>query len=220
VRVRKFGHSCLLVEEGEDALLFDPGRREFLDERATPEGFAGVSVIVITHWHADHADPELIGRIVRRNAAAVVAPPGAGEELARAGVAGVIPAEGSVSRGGFTLEFVAAPHAPLLGGATPPTHVACVVNGGLLNPGDSFDRLLDRFRGVPAVALPVTAPWMTDLDAAAFVERLRPARLIPVHDGYVKDFFRARRNESLRAYFGRSDIDFDDLTDPSASVEL
>ncbi len=110
-------------------------------------------------------------------------------------------------------------HAPLLGGAMP-AHVACLVNGRLLNPGDSFDGALDRFRGVAALALPVTAPWMTDLDAAAFVERVAPARVIPVHDGYVKDFFRSRRNDAFRAYFTRSRIGFDEVADPSAGLEV
>ena len=73
MRLRKYGHSCLLLEERNESLLFDPGQADFLAKNATPDTFASVSLIVVTHWHPDHADPDLIRRIVERSGAKVLA---------------------------------------------------------------------------------------------------------------------------------------------------
>ena len=219
MRVRKYGHSCLLVEERGETLLFDPGRREFLDERATPDAFAGVSLVVVTHWHPDHADPELIGRIVRRSGAKVLAPAEGDGELRAAGVEPVIPADGKLAVGAFELELSGATHEPVLGSPVP-RNVACLVNGRLLNTGDSFDTALDRYRGVEALALPIAAPWLKELEAAAFAERLAPRRVLPVHDGYLKDFFRTRRYDTYRQYLARQGIGFEAGAGAETAVEL
>src|SRR5690349_22857139 len=126
MRVRKFGHSCLMVEERGESLLFDPGRREFLDPSATPDTFAGVSTIVVTHWHPDHADPDLIRRIADRSGARVFATADGGRERGTAGVRATVPVSGTTSVGAFTLRTMIVPHASLLAGP-PPDDLACVV---------------------------------------------------------------------------------------------
>jgi L-ascorbate metabolism protein UlaG (beta-lactamase superfamily) len=219
MRVRKFGHACLLVEERGEALLFDPGRPEFLDPSASPDAFAGVSVIVVTHWHPDHADPDLIRRVVERSGAGVLATRDGQRELWAAGVEATVPEQGISSIGGFTLRTLVVPHAALLG-APAPDNLACLVNDRLLHIGDSFDVRLAEFRGVEALALPVTAPWMRELDAAAFAERLTPRRVLPVHDGYVKEFFRKRRYEAFQGYLEKKQIGFEGSVGAEGAVEL
>ena len=218
MRVRKFGHSCLMVEERGESLLFDPGRHEFLDPAATPDAFAGVSAIVVTHWHPDHADPELIRRIVDRSGARVFTTEDGERELGAAGVSATVPAPGTTSVGAFTLRTMIVPHAALLAGP-PPANLACVVNDRLLHSCDSFDPRLAEYRGVEALALVVTAPWMTDLDAAAFVDRVAPRRVVPVHDGYLKDFFRQWRHQTLRGYLEKKQIGFEPV-DANGAAEL
>ena len=74
-------------------------------------------------------------------------------------------------------------------------------------------------RGVEALALVVTAPWMTGLDAAAFVDRVAPRRVVPVHDGYLKDFFRQWRHQTLRGYLEKKQIGFE-AVDANGAAEL
>jgi L-ascorbate metabolism protein UlaG (beta-lactamase superfamily) len=219
MKLRKYGHSCLLIEDRGETLLFDPGRREFLDERATPDAFAAVTLIVITHWHPDHADPELVGRIVRRSGAKVLAPAEGDAELRAAGVEPTVPSEGKLSVGAFDLELAGAAHEPILG-ASVPRNVACLVNGRLLNTGDSFHPLLTRYRGVEALALPISAPWLKELDAAGFAERLAPRRVVPVHDGYLRDFFRTRRYDTYAQYLEKRCIGFEAKVGPDTALEL
>ena len=52
MRLTKFGHSCLLVEEQGARMLLDPG--------TLSDGFEelqGLTAILYTHQHADHLDP-------------------------------------------------------------------------------------------------------------------------------------------------------------------
>jgi L-ascorbate metabolism protein UlaG (beta-lactamase superfamily) len=219
MKIRKYGHSCLLVEERGETLLFDPGRREFLDDRATPDAFAAVTLVVVTHWHPDHADPELIGRIVRRSGAKVLTPAEGESELRAAGVEPTVPSDGPLTVGAFDLELSGAVHEPVLGSPVP-RNIACLVNGRLLNTGDSFDSALDRYRGVEALALPIAAPWLKELEAAAFAERLAPRRVLPVHDGYLRDFFRTRRYETYGQYLKQSSIGFEAGVGPDVALDL
>jgi L-ascorbate metabolism protein UlaG (beta-lactamase superfamily) len=219
MRLRKYGHSCLLLEERGESLLFDPGMVDFLDSQATPDRFASVALVVVTHWHPDHADPELIRRIVERSGAKVLANADTRKALQDVGIEAAVPAEGHYSSGAFTLRVVRAPHAPLLG-AEPPENTAYLVNDRLLNPGDSFDSRLAELRDVPLLALPITAPWLKELEAAAFAEKVAPRRIIPVHDGYVKDFFRTRRYQTLRQYFEKRKIGFETVNGPDAAIEI
>jgi L-ascorbate metabolism protein UlaG (beta-lactamase superfamily) len=182
MRLRKFGHSCILLEERNESLLFDPGQVDFLDQTATPDTFASVSLIVVTHWHPDHADPDLIRRIVERSGAKVLANADGQRELRSAGVEATVPEDGLRSFGAFKLHVVRSLHAPILG-SVPPENTAYLVNDRLLNPGDSFDGRLAEFKGVPVLALPVSAPWTTELDVAGFAERVGPRKVVPVHDG-------------------------------------
>ena len=62
-----FGHSCLLAnfkgESGEDTtVLFDPGNFSH-----GFEGITGLSAILITHQHPDHADTERLPALVDAN---------------------------------------------------------------------------------------------------------------------------------------------------------
>ena len=219
MRLRKFGHSCLLLEERSESLLFDPGQSDFLDQNATPDTFASVSLIVVTHWHPDHADPDLIRRIVERSGAKVLANADGQKELRSAGVEANVAQDGVRSYGAFKLQVVRSPHAPLLG-SIPPENTAYLVNDRLLNPGDSFDGRLADFKGVPVLALPVTAPWTTELDVAGFADRVGPQRVVPIHDGYVREFFRKRRYLAYGQYFENRKIRFEGEAGSGAAIEV
>jgi L-ascorbate metabolism protein UlaG (beta-lactamase superfamily) len=219
MRLRKYGHSCLLLEERGESLLFDPGMVEFLDARATPDSFASISTVVVTHWHPDHADPDLIRQIVDRSGAKVLANADGVKALREKGVSAEVPKDGPISSGAFTLRIIKAPHAPLLG-AEPPENTAYLVNDRLLNPGDSFDSRMADLKDVPLLALPITAPWLTELEAAKFAERVAPRRVVPVHDGYVQRFFRTRRYQTFKQYFEKRKIGFELAEGPDAAVEV
>ncbi|MDX6712820.1 MAG: hypothetical protein QOH96_3836 [Blastocatellia bacterium] len=220
MRISKYIHSCLLIEKGEDKILFDPGRFSFIEGLVKPEQFEHLSAIVLTHQHPDHIDDEALAKILANNASAVVlANTEIRTRLAQKGIATEVFETGSRALGSFTLAAFDAPHAPLLN-ATPPQNTAYLVDNSFLHPGDSFADSLDAVKNTIVLALPVMAPWNTELEVAAFAGRIRPRRVIPIHDGYAKDFFRRMRYENFENYFSKQGIEFLRLDTPGASVEV
>ena len=208
MRVAKFIHSCLQIEKNGTRILFDPGKFSFVDGTLRPEQFEGLSAIVLTHYHPDHVDEAILERIVATNPGAVL--------LANSEICGKLREfglecetfeSGTRTVRGIRLEALDAPHAVILGNI-PPRNIAYVVDGTLLHPGDSFDASLDAFKNIPVLALPIMAPWCTEPAAAAFAERLRPKQIIPIHDGYVKDFFLEARHQNYQRYFEGKGIKF------------
>jgi L-ascorbate metabolism protein UlaG (beta-lactamase superfamily) len=220
MRVAKFIHSCLLVENGDDRLLFDPGTFTFAGSSVPVETFDRISAVVITHRHADHVDAAAVKRIVERNRAAPVLANSDVQALLRdSGIAVEVFEDGERRVGGTSLRAIRAEHAALLN-AVPPPNVAYVVEERLLHPGDSFARSLDACRGIPLLALPVTAPWTSELGAAEFAERIAPRSIVPIHDGYVKEPFARMRHENYGKHFAKQGVPFRSLLAPGDAIEL
>ncbi len=220
MRISKYIHSCLLIEKGADKILFDPGRFSFIEGLVKPEQFEHLSAIVITHQHPDHIDDEALAKILGNNASAVVlANTEIRTRLAQKEIVTEVFETGSRQLGSFTLAAFDAPHAPLLN-ATPPQNTAYLVDNSFLHPGDSFSDSLNAVKNTIVLALPVMAPWNTELEVAAFAGRIRPRQVIPIHDGYAKDFFRRMRYENFENYFSKQGIEFLRLDTPGASVEV
>ena len=67
MRVTKYEHSCVLVEDGDVRILIDPGE--------LTHGFVnltGLSAILVTHQHFDHIDLARIAPLLERNPAAAL----------------------------------------------------------------------------------------------------------------------------------------------------
>jgi L-ascorbate metabolism protein UlaG (beta-lactamase superfamily) len=76
------------------------------------------------------------------------------------------------------------------------------------------------FAGVEVLIMPVMAPFLTEVGAAAFARRMRPRQVIPVHDGYAKEFFVNQRYDNYSRVFTGMNIQFHKLSEPGASVTL
>src|SRR3989338_4899247 len=63
MRITKFGHSCLFIEEGEARILIDPGSYVFKDVALKPEDLPQCNVLLLTHEHPDHTDPAALKTI-------------------------------------------------------------------------------------------------------------------------------------------------------------
>jgi L-ascorbate metabolism protein UlaG (beta-lactamase superfamily) len=219
MRISKYIHACLLVEDGVDRILFDPGKFSFVEGRVSPDDFRDIAAIIFTHRHPDHFDDEAVKQIVENNPrAAVLTNAEIQSQLKPQRIDAEVFETGRRAVGQFSLEAVGAEHAPILNAQTP-RNVAYVVNDRLLHPGDSFDHSLDAYRGIEVLALPVMAPWTTELEVAEFARRIAPKRVIPIHDGYAKEFFLKQRYENFQKYFTPLGISFQALGEPGDSIE-
>ena len=219
MRVTKFVHACLLVEKGPDRILIDPGTFSFRDERVTVERFDGVKAVFLTHSHVDHVDAGKLRALVERSRPEVYAPPDLATKLSAEGIEARAFDAGSRRVGSFEIRAIAAPHERVLG-LELPQNVAYVVDERLLHPGDSHATSLNECGGIPLLALPLVAPWTTDLATAAFAERLAPRRAMPIHDGYVKEFVLGAIQERIGAHLRGRGIGWEPALEPGASVEV
>jgi L-ascorbate metabolism protein UlaG (beta-lactamase superfamily) len=219
MRIRKYIHSCLVVESGDARILFDPGKFTFLDGAVKPESFRDLNAIVITHQHPDHMDDVALKTIVAQNPSAVVlASAPIREQLAKSDIDVEVFESGTRNVGSCKVDAIHAPHATILN-AECPRNIAYVVDDRLLHPGDSFDHAMDARKGIELLALPVMAPWNTELAVAEFALRLAPKTVFPIHDGYAKEFFLASRYDNFTKYFAKNGVEFVPMKDVGATLE-
>ena len=79
MRITRYGHSCLLVEDGDARLLLDPGvfSTGFEDLR-------GLTAVLVTHQHPDHLDVARLTALLEANPDAVVRLKGESQRPVRA----------------------------------------------------------------------------------------------------------------------------------------
>jgi len=195
MQLTHFGHSCLLAsfadgKGGDTSVLFDPGNFSH-----GFEGITGLSAILITHQHPDHADTARLPALLDANPqAALYADPMTAAQLG----------------GSWTAVNV--------GDAFSVGHLA--VRGGdgdhparLMHPGDA---LFNPGEPVDVLAAPAAAPWMKISEAIDYLRAVAPTRAVPIHQAVVAE-------EARGIYYGRftemTDTDFQVL-DPERGTEF
>jgi L-ascorbate metabolism protein UlaG (beta-lactamase superfamily) len=174
MRLTKFEHSCLVLEEGGSRLVVDPGGF------TTPLGDLGDVVgIVVTHEHADHWTPEQLTRILARNPATPIYAP-AGVAAAASDFEVTVVEAGTVAQAGtFRLEFFGGKHAEIHSTIPIVDNVGVLVNDTLYYAGDSFTL---PEREIDVLAAPAGAPWLKISETMDYVTAVRPKRSIAVHE--------------------------------------
>ncbi len=203
MRISKYIHSCLLVEKETDKILFDPGKYSFVEGLVKPEQFENLSAIVLTHYHPDHLDEETLGKILANNSSArLLGNKETKNKLAEKGVTCEEFETGTRTIGSFSVEALDAPHAAVLN-SDAPQNTAYLIDEILLNPGDSFAASLFAKKNTPLLALPITAPWTTDPETAAFAREMSPQQIIPLHDLCEANFQSVRTRLAVISLVGR-----------------
>ncbi len=219
MRVSKYIHSCLVVEEGGEKILFDPGLFSFNEGRVNPEIFKDVSTIIITHAHPDHLDVQAVKKIAEQSGATIITNGDGRDALAKENLQATVLEDGSHQTKNYTIRAIPAKHESILA-PTLPQNTAYVLNDSFLNPGDSFSDTFTSLKGIKALALAVMAPWNTELAVAHFARSVEPQMVIPVHDGYAKDFFIKQRYQNYTQYFSDKGITFQSMMEPGNTVEI
>lgn len=219
MKISKYIHSCLLFELDGHKLLFDPGSFTFAEGLLSPEVFADVNSIVVTHIHADHLDVENIKKIVELSGATIYTNMEVGTAIQKSGLNYNLIEEGVYTVGPFKLEAIPVMHEPLLN-APIPQMTGFLINDKVLHPVDSMEDKLTKYKGVELLLLVTMAPFTNELRVAAFGDKIKPKRILPVHDGFAKPFFVRSRFQNYAKYFAQSGIEFVEIYEPGHSVEV
>jgi L-ascorbate metabolism protein UlaG (beta-lactamase superfamily) len=181
MRLTKFGHSCLLVEEGGARVLLDPG--------SFSEGFEtleGLTAVCLTHQHVDHVDPERVRPLLDRNPGVrVVSDEGSAEALGGAGADVEVVHDGDeLALGGLALRVVGRDHAAVHPEVPVVPNVGYLVGGRLFHPGDA---LTMPGEPVEVLAVPAGAPWLKLADAVDYLREVGPRVAVPVHEKVLSE---------------------------------
>lgn len=188
--------------------MFDPGKFTFAENLVAASQFQNIQAVLLTHYHPDHIDTEALKKIIENNPNSVVL--GNSEivgKLAEKDIKAEVFESGQLVISSFVLEAFDAPHEPLLADRIP-RNTAYLIDGNILHPGDSLSKNLYGLTNTPILALPMMAPWATELQIYDFARQMSPQFIIPIHDGFAKDFFLEMRYANFQKYFAQNDIQF------------
>ncbi len=220
MRITKYIHSCLLFEKESDKILFDPGKFSFIEEKVKPEQFQDIQAIFITHKHPDHIDADALKKILDNNENAVVlANSQIAEMLGEKEISAEVFEDGNKKIASFEIEAFDAPHEKLLADEIP-QNTAYIVDEKILHPGDSYHENLYEKRKTKILCLPTMAPWTTELQTYNFAKKMSPEIIIPIHDGYSKDFFLEMRYDNYEKFFEKDGIKFQRISEAGDYFEL
>ncbi|MFA6099972.1 MAG: MBL fold metallo-hydrolase [Patescibacteria group bacterium] len=179
--ITKYGHCCLLIEEGGLRILTDPGSYSTL-----PDGLNSIDLILLTHEHQDHLHIDSLKTVLKNNPQAkVLTNKTVGSLLEKEGIAYQLIEDGqSVTEKGILVEGFGKEHAVIYPTIPVTENIGLFIAGKLFYPGDA---LTEPHHPVEILALPVAGPWLKLSEAIDYALKLKPRVCFPVHDGILKN---------------------------------
>jgi len=171
MRITKYTHACVRLEDGGSVLVIDPGTW------SEPSALAGADAVLVTHEHADHID------LLRLAGLGVPVYAPAGADIKGLEVIAVSPGE-SFTAAGLSVVAVGGRHAPIYGNEPDCPNVGYVVAESVYHPGDSLHVPQEP---VETLLVPVQGSWLKMAEAIDFVKAVNPRRAFAIHDAQIND---------------------------------
>ena len=180
MNITKFGHSCLLIEEGGVRFLIDPGKYSTLQNEVK-----NLDAILITHEHLDHTDPESIKIILENNPGTkIYTNKGVGKVLAENGIVFELLEHGqSTTVKNVLIEAFGKKHAVIHPDLPIVDDTGYMIAEKFFYPGDAWHI---PPKPVEILALTLYAPWTTFAQTIDYARNLKPKVCFPVHDSVFK----------------------------------
>ncbi|MDN3547952.1 MBL fold metallo-hydrolase [Mucilaginibacter aquaedulcis] len=219
MKISKYLHSCLVFELNGYKLLFDPGTFSFAEGLVTPQMFADVQAIVLTHIHPDHYDIEILKSILALNNAQILTNTQIGQQLDKACISYTLLENEILRLGPFKLQAFPVAHELIMDNPLPQM-TGFLINDKVLHPVDSMeDKLLD-YKDIELLLMVTMAPFANEPRISAFADKLQPKQIFPVHDGYAKEFFIKQRYAAYVKHFEKQGIKFHEIYKVGDSITI
>lgn len=175
MRVTRYPQSCLLIEDGPVRIVIDPGT-DYVEGGYDRTTLGKLDAVLYTHQHTDHYDKNLCevfladGVPVYANASTA--------KLIGAEKCTIVTDHQEFEIGGVKLKALELPHSLLPDGSEGPQNTGYLIDGVLFHPGDGKE--LDGLK-VNNLALPITGPDISMMDAFNFAKQVEAKTVIPIH---------------------------------------
>lgn len=178
MRLTKFGHACVRLEQGGTTLVIDPGA--FTD----PAALTGADAVLVTHEHFDHfAEDRLRAALDADPALRVWTNPAVAAKLEDLGRRVTAVGEGDAFEvGGVGVSVHGEWHAEIHREIPLVRNVGFLVDGRLFHPGDA---LTLPPHPVDTLLLPIAGPWTKVGELIDYVREAGPTRAVAVHDAVL-----------------------------------
>jgi L-ascorbate metabolism protein UlaG (beta-lactamase superfamily) len=180
MKIKKFGHCCLLIQTNNLTILTDPGA--FSNEQNTIQG---IDVVLITHEHHDHLHIDSLKEVLKNNPnAQVLTNSEVAKKLDEAGISYTI-LEGSDLKNINNIEIQAcdSKHEEIFEEVGQVKNTGYLIDNKLFYPGDSYG---NPNKEIDILALPVAGPWCKISEAINYALKLKPKKAFPIHDGALQ----------------------------------
>lgn len=183
-------------------VLIDPGTYVFGKEGLTPDSFADIDVIIITHEHFDHFDWENIREIIKRDMPTVLGTT-AIKEIVQTGFPEIdfhlLSQKVKHDFDSIKIEGFLSEHGPLPNGNPAPEVSGVVIDDGdtrFYTPGDSL--ILNKDTKAKIIAVPICGTVTMNINQAKTqLINLKPELVIPMH--YDNPIFPVNVNDFAKA---------------------
>lgn len=180
MRLTKYSHSCVRLDDGDHTLVLDPG--VFSEVNAALDG---ADALLITHEHADHIDVEQVKAAAQRDdRLRIWAPAPVATALDLGEQVSVVEAWQAFDAAGFQVRTFGGQHALIHPTIPVVPNVGYVINEAVYHPGDS---LIVPPVPVSLLLAPIHAPWSKVAEVIDFVVAVRAPRAIGIHDALLTD---------------------------------
>lgn len=179
MKIRKFGHCCLLIETKGARILTDPG-----NYNNTPD-VENIDAILITHEHPDHLHIDALKEILTKNPETkIISHASVGKILDEENIAySLIADKEEMVVKNIPIESCGSEHACIHHDLPKVQNTGFYIDKTLFYPGDSFYNPQKEIR---ILALPVAGPWMKLEEAIEYAKMINPKIVFPVHDGLLR----------------------------------
>lgn len=180
MNITKYGHACLLVNDGQNKLMIDPG--DFTD---LPNDLSGIGVLIVSEEHYDHFDVANIKKVIEQNPQVIIfSTTTVADKLKDEDIdCQAINGQQTVTEHGFTIKLTEGDHA-IVYGQSPCKVLTVQVNNFLYYPSDSFIPTTDK---VKILALPTSGPWHKISEAIDMMKQISCEFVLASHNGLHSD---------------------------------
>jgi len=189
MRISKYEHALLVVEQAAAQLVIDPGSYSNLP------ALQNVVAVVFTHLHDDHTSLEH-AQTISRNFPAVkmFGTQEVVEKLTGLNVQAVYHGD-HYEVGPFQVDFHGDLHQVIHRSIPLVQNVGVMVNSQLYYPGDSYTF---PEQSVEILACPTSAPWLRISDVIDFLDLIKPKKCFATHNALLSEQGHALQNNRVQ----------------------